>query len=51
MVSKIYLEVHDGWKLSVGIDCVDVWKKFELEKVAIRRLFLENVIHHNLQRC
>jgi hypothetical protein len=44
IVVKIYLEVFNGRQLDVGMGSINSWKKFELEKVTIRKYFLENVL-------
>jgi hypothetical protein len=36
--------VNNGSKLEATIESIEAWKAFELEKVTIRRLFLENVL-------
>ncbi len=45
MITKIYLEGKDGPELINPVKSIKVWKAFELELVAIRRLFLKNTIH------
>ncbi|CAK9864227.1 unnamed protein product [Sphagnum jensenii] len=44
MIAKIYLEVHNGQKREIYMKALKAWKAFKLEKVTIRRLFLENVL-------
>jgi len=44
LISKVHLEVNNGSKLEATIESIEAWKAFELEKVTIRRLFLENVL-------
>jgi hypothetical protein len=44
VISKVYLEVNNGSKLEATIESIEAWKVFELEKVTIIKLFLENVL-------
>ncbi len=41
---KLYLQVNNGRKLDDGVEFVNTWKKFELEKVTIRKYFLEYIL-------
>jgi len=44
MIAKVYLEVHNGQKRESYMKALKGWKAFKLERVTIRRLFLENVL-------
>jgi hypothetical protein len=44
VVDKIYLEVDNGRELDVGMESINAWKKFELEKVIIKKYFLKNAL-------
>jgi hypothetical protein len=44
VIGQIHLEVTTGSKLEATIESIEAWKAFELEKVTIRKLFLENVL-------
>ncbi len=45
VVVKIYLEVDNGRELDVGMGSINAWKKYELEKVTIRKYFLKNILN------
>ncbi len=42
--AEVYLKVHNAPKLEATMGSIKAWKAVEVERVTIRRLFLENTI-------
>lgn len=41
---EVYLKVHNAPKLEATMGSIKTWKAVEVERMTIRRLFLENSI-------
>jgi hypothetical protein len=44
MFAEVYLKVHNAPELEPTMGSIKTWKVVEVERVTIRRLFLENTI-------
>jgi hypothetical protein len=44
MLAQVYLEVHNAPELGATMGSIKTWHAVEVERMTIRRLFLQNII-------